>query len=482
MKKQFLFTSIILILFFSIQQMQAQTVPVFYGLTTTGGGHNMGTIFKYYKGISPTAMDLFDFDTSTALPGVANYPGGIPAGSLIQASDGNLYGLTQFGGLNGLGTIFQFNPTTNVFTKKFDLTNNTGTNPVGSFFEASDGNLYATTQYGGPGGYGTIIKYNITTGLASDVHDFNGGTEGYYPTENFIEYNGSLYSTSALGGGSGYGSLYEYSLTTGVVTVDLNFDDVNFGQEPYASLLLANDGKMYGISYNNSPSNSWGVLFAFNPTAKTTVPVYTFPETDNVGGKPVSTLIQASNGLLYGMTTNSPDIFDFNISTAAAHNDYVFQGGSDGNNPLGSLIQASDSKLYGTTSAEGDNSDGTIFSYDYNTTQYTPLVQLSAITGGAPSGSLLQVGTIVLGIDELSSVKLNAFPNPAHNSITITGLPSADAVSVEVSDLNGRVIISDSKSSSDNINLNIQLLTPGMYIANVKQNGISYIVRFVKAD
>ena len=484
MKKQFLPGAIttILLLTCLIRGAYAQTVPVFYGLTTTGGGHNLGTIFKYYPGISPASMDVFDFDTSTTQAGPHNYPGGIPAGSLIQASDGNLYGLTQYGGINGLGTIFQFNPATNVFTKKFDLTNNIGTNPVGSFFQASDGKLYATCEYGGANGNGTIIQYNLSTGFASNVHDFVANTDGYYPTASFIEYNGVLYSTTTGGGGSGYGTMFQYTLSSGNVVADINFDDVNLGETPYAGLLLANDNKIYGMTNNNSLSTSWGVLYAYNPSAGTTLPVYTFPETNNIGGKAVSALIQASNGLLYGMTTSNPDIFDFNISSLTPHNDYVFQDATDGTAPLGSLTQGSDGQLYGTTSTAGANNDGTIFSYNYNTTQFTPLVQLSAITGSAPSGSLLQVGTITLGIDDIIAGRLNALPNPASNNISITGLPSGVEATVEVKDLNGRTIIAENTAASDKINLNVQSLAPGMYMAEVKQNGINYMVKFIRSE
>ena len=182
------------------------------------------------------------------------------------------------------------------------------------------------------------------------------------------------------------------------------------------------------------------------------------------------------------MTTSNPDIFDFNISSLTPHNDYVFQDATDGTAPLGSLTQGSDGQLYGTTSTAGANNDGTIFSYNYNTTQFTPLVQLSAITGSAPSGSLLQVGTITLGIDDIIAGRLNALPNPASNNISITGLPSGVEATVEVKDLNGRTIIAENTAASDKINLNVQSLAPGMYMAEVKQNGINYMVKFIRSE
>ena len=82
---------------------------------------------------------------------------GTPDGSqstagLIQASDGNLYGTTSRGGTAGAGTIFQtnLNGTTTIlhsFTAAPD-----GSTPQAGLIQASDGNLYGTTLFGGPGG------------------------------------------------------------------------------------------------------------------------------------------------------------------------------------------------------------------------------------------------------------------------------------------------------------------------------------------
>ena len=42
-------------------------------------------------------------------------------GSLIQASDGKLYGMTSHGGSNGYGVIFSFDPSTSTYTKLKDF-------------------------------------------------------------------------------------------------------------------------------------------------------------------------------------------------------------------------------------------------------------------------------------------------------------------------------------------------------------------------
>jgi uncharacterized repeat protein (TIGR03803 family) len=77
-----------------------------------------------------------------------------PSSSLIQASDGNLYGTTAWGGgssncyaSNGCGTVYKITPQ-GVFTALYSFNE-----AAGPFYlsEASDGNFYGTTSYGGPG-------------------------------------------------------------------------------------------------------------------------------------------------------------------------------------------------------------------------------------------------------------------------------------------------------------------------------------------
>ncbi len=196
MNRKIISTAILAIAMISVQFTKA-TAPVFYGLTSSGGANGYGTIFTYYQGISPSSMVVYSFDSVNS--------GATPLGSLIQASDGNLYGLTLTGGVNGLGTIFQYNPTTNTFTKKQDFGGSA--NPSSSFFQASDGNLYATTLNGGAGSLGSIIKYNITTNTVTDVHDFAGQpNDGGTPSASFTENNGILYSTTNIGGANNLGT------------------------------------------------------------------------------------------------------------------------------------------------------------------------------------------------------------------------------------------------------------------------------------
>lgn len=71
-----------------------------YGITSGGGESDDGVVFK----ITPSGTEtvLYSFAGGTI-------DGALPMGSLLQGSDGNLYGMTSSGGAGSNGTVFEFN-------------------------------------------------------------------------------------------------------------------------------------------------------------------------------------------------------------------------------------------------------------------------------------------------------------------------------------------------------------------------------------
>ena len=119
-----------------------------YGMTNGTGLSGMGTIFKI-KPDGTGYSKLLDFS------GAAN--GRIPAGSLI--SDGTfLYGMTDAGGINDMGTIFKIKPDGTGYSKLLDFVGfANGRNPSASL--ASDGPfLYGMTRQGGTTELGPPFK------------------------------------------------------------------------------------------------------------------------------------------------------------------------------------------------------------------------------------------------------------------------------------------------------------------------------------
>lgn len=166
------------------------------GLIQAKDGHLYGT----------TATTVFKMTTGGNLTTLYTFTGDFPPspyGKLLQASDGNFYGIT-FGlgsGLNSYGTVFKMTKDGTLTTlHTFTTAKTDGSNPYGCLIEAGDGNLYSTTSTGGAHNYGTV--YKITTGGAFTLlYSFKGTTsDGGNPTCALMQAkDGNLYGTT-LGG------------------------------------------------------------------------------------------------------------------------------------------------------------------------------------------------------------------------------------------------------------------------------------------
>jgi len=111
-----------------------------YGTTYAGGSNGCGSVFKLtMKGVLTT---LHSFD---ACSGGTNHDGAQPDTGLLAAY-GQLYGANTFGGANGRGTIYQIT-TGGVFTKLFDMGTAVanGTFPYATLMQGTDGELYGTS-------------------------------------------------------------------------------------------------------------------------------------------------------------------------------------------------------------------------------------------------------------------------------------------------------------------------------------------------
>ena len=114
-----------------------------------GGQNDAGIIFKT-DGSGNNEMIKYNFVE----------PGGDPYGSLMQASDGKLYGMTYYGESLNPGSLFQYDPATAAYTVKYSFDFADGRYPEGSLMQATDGKLYGMTKYGGLNGSGVLFQFN----------------------------------------------------------------------------------------------------------------------------------------------------------------------------------------------------------------------------------------------------------------------------------------------------------------------------------
>jgi len=199
----------------------------FYGTTLTGGRLGGGTVFKMTrKGIVTV---LYNFDNTPF-----NKDGSSPYAPLIQATDGNFYGTTLSGGINGGGVVFKLTPRGAITVLHYFDPNNSGDGyyPYAGLVQATDGNFYGVTSYGGNVGRGVIFKIT-QTGSYSILYNFDG-TKGGSPSATPMQHtDGKIYGLAALGT-SDDGVVYSFN---------------NAGLAPFVSLVSTSGkvGKSIGI-------------------------------------------------------------------------------------------------------------------------------------------------------------------------------------------------------------------------------------------
>src|SRR5205814_5711208 len=113
--------------------------------------------------------------------GPAAVDGSVPFTSLVQGSDSALFGATDYGGSNSLGTIFKLNTNGTGFTVLHHFSGvagHDGRPPMGELIEGTDGMVYGTTYYGGANDFGTLFRFKKDGTSYAVLHEFTDGVNG----------------------------------------------------------------------------------------------------------------------------------------------------------------------------------------------------------------------------------------------------------------------------------------------------------------
>jgi uncharacterized repeat protein (TIGR03803 family) len=331
----------------------------YYGMTVNGGASGKGTVFK----ITPAGVQ-------STLYSFAGGPidGANPYGELIQASDGALYGTASAGGASGFGAVFKITLAgTETTLHSFTGSPGDGNYPLAGLVQASDDNIYGTTQLGGAYGQGTAFKMT-PAGSVSVLYSFGGSPDdGTIPGARLtVGSNLNFYGTTVGGGSSPSGGGTVFRMTSsGVVTILHSFlGEPTDGATPETHVIQASDGSFYGVTLNGG-ANNVGAIFKITPSGSETI-LHSFSGPPGDGKYPQGNLIEGSDGNFYG-TTYLGGTEDrgtvFRITPAGVETlIYSFKGAtaSDGAWVWSGVIEAADGSLLGTTSGGGQNL-GTVF-------------------------------------------------------------------------------------------------------------------------
>ncbi len=388
----------ILVLFFIVASINvfAQKVGVLYGMSYQG--YSAGTLFSYDP-LTGKDTALVDF---TAL----GFPGAGPRGSLIQANDGMLYGMASANGAHGVGVLFSYNVYTNTYTDLFDFNSSSGENPYGTLMQANDGNLYGMTTYGGQYNDGTLFSYNIGSGNFNVLINFND-TNGNGPFYGALaqDKNGLLYGATRFGGAHDSGVLFSYNPVTTKDSVLYSFTGSNVF--PYSCPIVGLDGNIYGMTHGDNNYN--GAIYVYNTTTGRDSILFGFlPNNGSNGWWPYGSLLQTPSGLFYGMTyyqfgAGGPTGTLFSYALGASKDSIcVSMDTSSGCNPYGTPMMASNGLIYGLTYSGGPHGYGKLFCYNPANGKDSALINFNGYDAQFPYGDMVEAFTYtVTGLDTL---------------------------------------------------------------------------------
>jgi len=259
-----------------------------------------------------------------------------------------------------------------------------GSNPYAGLVADKAGNLYGTTFSGGSSGNGLVFKLSPPTAgktvwTETTLYQFEAGADGAYPLGGLtLDKSGNLYGTTENGGPLGHGTVYKLSSpamgkTAWKETVLHRFTGSD-GANPKASMIFDSTGNLYGTTSGDGSTTS-GTVFELAPpaagkTAWRASVLHRFAVSENA--YPAAALALGMGGTLYGTTASGGTHGDgtvFALAPPAGRRTYWkqtvlynFTGLSpDGSGVQGGVAFDKTGNLYGTTTGGGASGSGTVF-------------------------------------------------------------------------------------------------------------------------
>jgi uncharacterized repeat protein (TIGR03803 family) len=243
-----------------------------YGTTYGGGAYSRGTAFRL--NLDGSGYEVLYHFSQPVGDGFHDY-GRSPGGGLIEGGDGRLYGIASDGGLgdakDGDGVVFAINKDGSGYIILHNFSSDTGDLmfPQATLLEGSDGAVYGTASEGGPADTGGVFTLQKDGSGYAILHTFTS-TADVGDSHRLVEgLDGFLYGTTEADGPlvnyANYGTIYRLQKDGSGYTVlhDFGTDDVP-GAYPGAGMVKDTAGVFYGMTYDGGVG-AFGVLYKLWP-------------------------------------------------------------------------------------------------------------------------------------------------------------------------------------------------------------------------
>jgi uncharacterized repeat protein (TIGR03803 family) len=320
-----------------------------YGTTDYGTASGDGVVFELAPDGTETILHAFS----------GGADGSQPDGGVLLMGNGDMYGSTTSGGAFGNGTLFKLSAKGKLKVLH-DMSADDGSEVRGKLYRDKLGNFYGTALFSGANSSGTVFKYGFD-GTFTVLHAFNED-DGQYPEHGVVaDKAGNLYGVTAFGGASGEGTVFKID-TGGNFTTLYSFTGGADGGFVYGGLDIDKDGNLYGSTADGGASSA-GTVFELSP-AGTLTTLYNFAGGSDVGGPEGDMRLVGKT--LYSTATTGGDptcqcggIYE----VTAQGKEKILHAfiGTDGSGYSAGLTPAN-GLFYGTVQAGGIEQNGVVFS------------------------------------------------------------------------------------------------------------------------
>lgn len=301
-----------------------------------------------------------------------------------------------------------------------------GAYPTSTLRTDGSGDVFGTTETGGPCGAGTIFKLSLNaTGKWAyhQIYAFTGGSDGGGSASGLIfDSDGNGFGTAASGGEHGLGVVYELSPPSvskpqWTERVLYSFKGLPDGAGPIADLVMR-DGRLFGTTTRGGHSHigclqGCGTIFELAKTARggwRENVLHEFLDALGEGANPYAGLSAGNNGSFFGTTYyGGNDLVCGGLGCGTVFELKQRKGQwklrtlrafkpQDGAFPDGPVL-LDGNRLYGTTGQGGTYNYGTLFRFVRNGDRWLPegRFNFNNADGNEPTGALTLSGSTLYG-------------------------------------------------------------------------------------